>query len=220
MIDAGLSEVAASAEMPGQNANGSAPPELREGATIAPEACPGSKLIKAATRRHSTLAELLGARPEQLSDADFVHDLRVAARRLGEVARLLGAGGGFMDKPTARAVDASLKTLRQSMGELRDADVTREHLMKWRMPAPVKNVAREVAEELEHKREKLEKAARVQMEAASVSGAMVVLARVLEQQSAASAVEQTERKLAGAVAGLLKKREKQMRRAFGKAARK
>ncbi len=81
------------------------------------------------------LAGLLGAGVECGKEGDFVHDVRVAARRLGEVARLLEK---FMDKPSARAVDGSLKSLRRSMGELRDSDVTREHLSKWRMPHAVK----------------------------------------------------------------------------------
>ena len=220
MIVTELSESGEPGESGAQGANGSASPALPEAATLAPDSRPQGKQIKAAARRHSDLAELLGSRAEQLADADFVHDLRVAAQRSGEVARLLGRGGDFMDKPTAKAVDASLKTLRRSMGDLRDANVTREHLTKWRMPAPVKKVAREIAEELERTREKLENAARRQMEAASVSGAMVVLARVLEQRTVPEAIEETERQFASAVTSLAKRREKQMRRAFGKAARK
>src|SRR5438874_576702 len=103
---------------------------------IIPEAVPplaavvptvrAAPLLDAAGERYREVFGLLAKGVEGLGGVEFVHDLRVASRRLGEVARLLG---GFMDKPTARAVEASLKGLRRAMGDLRDADVTCEHLL-------------------------------------------------------------------------------------------
>ena len=52
-----------------------------------------------------------------------------------------GLSGRTMKKPTAKAVAASLRALRRAMGELRDDDVTREHLLKWRMPGPLRQIA-------------------------------------------------------------------------------
>lgn len=182
----------------------------------APADVPG-KLLKAAIKRHEEVAALLARGPAALADSDFVHDLRVGSRRLGEVARLLA---GFMDKPAAKAVEASLRSLRRSMGDLRDADVTREHLLKWRMPAPVKKIARDVAADLEQKRIALQAAAAAQITSASVTGTMVLLAQRLETLAAPERCADADKKLRGIIRNHLKKRSRQMRRAFGKAARK
>jgi CHAD domain-containing protein len=172
-------------------------------------------LLKAARERHATLAALLAQ--GALQQGDFVHDARVAARRLGEMARLLEK---FMDKSSARAVDASLKSLRRSMGELRDSDVTREHLAKWRMPHAVKEVAETMAAQLEQGRENLAQAAAQQISSASVQGAMVVLARVIEDRGSPEHAAETERRIEAALKSHRNKREKQLRRAFGRAATK
>jgi CHAD domain-containing protein len=184
-------------------------------------------LLRAVAERYGTLAGLLaragtggeaggagGGGGGGLEDADLVHDLRVGSRRVGEVARLLEP---FMDKPAAKAVGASLKDLRRAMGDLRDSDVTREHLTHWRMPAAVRAVAKEMAAELEAKRGELVRAAAGVIGSARVQGTMVVLARVIEEQSGAAA-DGAERRLEDLVAEGLKKREKQLRKAFGKAA--
>jgi CHAD domain-containing protein len=171
-------------------------------------------LVDAIGRRYEALRALLGQGPESLKDSEVVHDLRVGSRRLGEAARLLEP---FMDKPAARAVQASLKALRHAMGELRDDDVARAHLLKWRMPAALRQVAREVAGELEAARPARVQAAEAQMTSASLTGTMVILARVLEERGAGGA---TEKRLEAELNALLKKREKQLRRAFGRAAKK
>jgi CHAD domain-containing protein len=182
---------------------------------------PLAPLLHAARRRYQETLELLtaGHCPGQagLADADFVHDLRVASRRLTEVARLLQS---FLDKPTHKAVAASLKGLRRAVGDLRDLDVAREHLLKWRMPAPVKAPARSLADQLARRRPMLEEAGRVHMASASVSGTLVVLARVLEdleQPGKSAAAEQSLVQSARALDG---KRRRQLRRAFGQAAKK
>ena len=204
--------------------NGSSPAVSQAGAarnsTTENDATGRGKLIRVAAGRHKDVMDLL-ARPAEasLADADFVHDLRVASRRLGEVARLLGVRK-FLDKPSAKAVEASLKVLRRSMGDLRDADVTREHLLKWHMPAPVKHIAHELADAIDGGRGKLAESAAATMHTPSVTGAMVVLARVLEDCGKPEAVQDTERALHAGVTSQLKKREKQLRQSFGKAARK
>jgi CHAD domain-containing protein len=172
-------------------------------------------LLRAAGRRRAEVAELLGraAVPGALDDADLVHDVRVAVRRLEEVARLLRGG---MDKAAARAVGESLKAVRRAMGALRDADVTREHLDRWRMPAAVKAAARALAEELAAGRPRLAAAAGEAAAAASVQGSLVVLARVVEER--AHDAEKAEAALRAAVAGQRAKREKGFRKAVGKAA--
>src|SRR5262245_59146948 len=143
MTEAELKQVAEGGARNGDGAPALVPPV----AVVEP-----GKLTRAAGKRLAQVAELLARGVEGLGDAEFVHDLRVGSRRLGEVAWLLRP---FMDKPTGKAVEASLKSLRRSMGDLRDADVTREHLLKWRMPGPVKKVARDVSEEIERRREEL-----------------------------------------------------------------
>jgi CHAD domain-containing protein len=113
-----------------------------------------------------------------------------------------------------------LKGLRRSMGDLRDADVTREHLLQWKMPAPVKQVAEELAGTIAADRATLVKAGAAQMHSPGVTRAMVVLARVLKECGKPEAAEQAEGALLAAVTSQIKRREKQLRRAFGKAARK
>ncbi len=181
-----------------------------------PEPAKG-RLLRAARKRHDTFSALLAQGSAGLADADFVHDVRVGARRLGEAARLLKP---FMDKPTAKAVDASLKAVRRAMGELRDADVTREHLLKWRMPAPLKHVALEIAELHAGGREGLAAAAQQQMTSASLTGTMVVLARILEDRALPEVAGETERQLRGTLEVLVKKRDKKLRQSFGQAAKK
>jgi len=181
-----------------------------------PEALEG-RLLSAVRKRHGTLAALLARGPGALSDAELVHDLRVGSRRLGEGARLLKA---LLEKPTAKAVAASLRALRRAMGNLRDDDVTREHLLKWRMPAPLRQIANEIAGHIESARPTRVGAAQVQMTSASLTGTMVILARVLEDRAVPELMEQTERQLGAALLGLIKTRERQLRRSFGQAAKK
>ncbi len=185
-------------------------------AARAPEA-PQARLLSAVRKRHETLAALLARGPAALSDSDLVHDLRVASRRLGEAARMLRP---FLEKPTAKAVAASLRALRRAMGDLRDDDVTREHLRKWRMPAPLRRIAHEIAGHIEAARPARVSAAQAQMTSASLTGTMVILARVLEDRGAAEMLAHTERQLEATLQVLIKARERQLRRSFGQAARK
>jgi CHAD domain-containing protein len=190
-------------------------------APVEGEPKPAAPLLTAATERHGKLASLmseaLAAGERGLDNPDVVHDLRVGSRRLGEVAKLLGI---FLDKPTAKAVQESLKTLRRAMGELRDSDVTREHLAKWKMPAALKTVAKEVAARLEADRAALAAKAREALGSASVQGAMVILARIIEDNAKPDAAEKAEQQLEELVRSQLRKRTKAMRNSFGKAAAK
>jgi len=188
-------------------------------AEAAPEATPSpvARLLSAVRKRQETLAALLARGPAALADSEVVHDLRVASRRMGEAARLLKP---FVEKPTAKAVAASLRALRRAMGDLRDDDVTREHLVKWRMGAPLRQVAGAIAAGLEAARPARVAAAQAQMASASLTGSMVILAQVLEERGGTEVMAQTERRLEETLQGLIKAREKQLRRAFGQAARK
>src|SRR6185503_8534621 len=87
------------------------------GASPQPSESKVEGLLHVATERHVELNALIaraapGAKSDPLADADFVHDVRVASRRLSEVARLLES---LLDKPSAKAVSASLRSLRRSM---------------------------------------------------------------------------------------------------------
>jgi len=178
---------------------------------------PDRPLLAAGAKRHTKLANLI-AHDGKALDADYVHDVRVASRRLGEVARLLADNKRAMDKPTGKVVEESLKTLRRSMGVLRDADVTREHLAKWKMPAALKKVAMDMEQELGDRRAALESAARDQMATASLHGSMVILARVLEAQG--DLATEREQRMHDALDDAIKKRRKQLQQAFGSAAKK
>lgn len=185
-------------------------------AAVVPEKAEG-KLLRALVQRHELFTGLLARGAEGLADHEFVHDLRVGSRRMGEAARLLRM---FTDKPTARAVASSLRAVRRAMGELRDSDVTQEHLEKWKMPGPVKQVARAVALLHAESRPALEIAAAAQMASASLVGSMVVLSRLLEERGMPDCASETERQLRGELESQIKKREKEMRRLFGRAAKK
>jgi CHAD domain-containing protein len=185
-------------------------------ATPSADPPPPAPLLRAARKRYDALAALL-VRDPALADAELVHDLRVASRRLGEAARLLRP---FLDKPTAKAVAASLRSLRRAMGDLRDDDVTREHLLRWRMGAPLRRIAAEIATRIEAARADRVAAARAQMTSASLAGSMVILARVLEDRAAPEIADETQHQLAQALRDLIAARQKQLRRSFGQAARK
>ncbi|HEY4328272.1 MAG TPA: CHAD domain-containing protein [Phycisphaerae bacterium] len=193
--------------------------EAREPAPAMMQA-PKASLLAAAQKRHHELAELLTKGTAALGDSDFVHDLRVATRRMGEVARLLNETGATLDKPTAKAIATSLRLLRQAMGNLRDSDVTREHLLKWRIPMPLKKVAQRIAGALEENRPTLQVAAQMQMQTASLAGTMVILARSLEDIAQPEQAAEAERGFRAALEDLIKTREKQLKRSFGVAAKK
>jgi len=99
-------------------------------------------LLKVAKERHGALLKLLN---QSKINVEFVHDLRVATRRLSEVVAVLGG-----DK-------RALKKLRKAAGELRDLDVICEHLQKWAMPRALKTVAKKLVDDLQERRSKLEK---------------------------------------------------------------
>jgi CHAD domain-containing protein len=90
------------------------------------------------------------------------------------------------------------------------------------MPAAVRALAREAAEAAGSKRPALVKAAREAITSARVQGAMLVMARVIEEQTAGDGAKAraAEKALDGLVREALAKRERQVKKAFGKAARK
>ncbi len=182
-------------------------------------------LLEVARERHTELRKLLekAAGPaEGISgmDADYVHDLRVATRRLSEVAALLEV---LTEKASARAISESLKALRKGAGELRDLDVTSEHLARpgrFHMPSAVRKVAGEILEELKGQRPELEKKLREFVGSTSITGAMVLLARIIEENSAADKLAAAEEKLRTTLDKRMKTRARQLAKAFGAAAKK
>lgn len=181
--------------------------------TVAPPANPPT-LLAIAAARHATLAELL-ARAAAGYSADDVHDLRVATRRLGEVVRLLApvTHGAMLD-----AAATALRDVRRAAGDLRDLDVLAEHLAKARLPRPLRRVATDMTAEFHSRRAELLARLVTSTQAASVSGTMLYLARVMEEQSARAEAAQTA--LAGGLKKTLQQRQKKLRQALGRAARK
>ena len=173
-------------------------------------------LLDVASGRLAEVRELLDLSKGGLS-ADDVHDLRVATRRLEEVVGIFGA---MMDGGMAQAVADSLKGLRKAAGDLRDLDVLVEHLERAHLPAALRHVAQGVIEAAPERRKALETALLATCASASVSGAMVFLARVIEERSVEMVREQTLLALDEAVNKRLKKRRRQMQKALGKAAMK
>ncbi|HUO10478.1 MAG TPA: CHAD domain-containing protein [Phycisphaerae bacterium] len=177
-----------------------------------------ARLFKVAEERRQEVTEFLRRAGEgHTLDVDYVHDLRVALRRLSEVAGLLTV---LMDKGSARAVQESLKGLRKAAGDLRDMDVMGEHLRKWRMPGALKKRARGIVEAQEKRRGELEQALRLAATSASVAGTMVLLARVLEESSKPEAMFTAGAKLRRELEKRIAQRRKKLKRDFGRAAKK
>ncbi|MCL2639783.1 MAG: CHAD domain-containing protein [Phycisphaerales bacterium] len=154
-------------------------------------------LSTTAKQRHETLQTLLNQ--SKTLDAKFVHNLRVATRRLSEVAAILAA------KP----VRTALKNLRKSASELRDLDVTCEHLNQWPMPKPLKTLAKELIAEMQEKRSDLEKKLRKAMTSADVTKAMTLLSKTIATAPASTP----------AIEKRLSKRQKQLQKKYATAAR-
>jgi triphosphatase len=184
---------------------------------IAPDEKHATLFQIAATRRNEVADYLRHAAEGKSLTPDYVHDLRVSLRRLTEVAGLLTV---LMDKTSARAVEESLRTLRKAAGNLRDLDVTAEHLAKWRMPAPLKKAARQLVERQNARRPDLEQGLRAAATSASIAGTLVLLARILEEQSQPDCLPAAGAKLEKELEKRLAQRRKKLKKDFGKAARK
>jgi CHAD domain-containing protein len=176
---------------------------------------PRPSLLDLAAKRHGELQEMLTPEKTKLS-VDDVHDLRVATRRLGEVVGLFEP---LMPDAMASAAGDSIKALRQAAGELRDLDVMNEHLEKKRLPGPLKKIADAIRADIPARREMLKAQVIAARSAASVGGAMVFLARLIEEQRAGDTQSALE-KLAAMLLKRIKRRRKQLRSSFGKAATK
>ena len=182
----------------------------------APPKPAGPTLLEIAAERHGLLQAMLTGDKASLSPDD-VHDLRVATRRLTEIVGLFEP---LMDTAMADAAGGTLRDLRKSAGDLRDLDVLEEHLTGRRLPAPLRHVCDTIRAELPARRQALEVGVIAARGAASISGAMVYLARLFESCSAPDAREAALRKLAVTLNKRIKRRRKQLRAAFGKAATK
>ncbi|MGN6367529.1 MAG: CHAD domain-containing protein [Phycisphaerae bacterium] len=178
-----------------------------------------SPLFQLATQRRNDVADFLrhAADPQTPLDPDFVHDLRVSLRRLSELAALLAT---LLDKTSARAVEQSLKSLRQAAGDLRDLDVTTQHLQKWRMPAPLKKAARQLIDREHARRPDLEAALRTTATSATLAATLVLLARLLEEQSKPDCLPAASARLEKELDKRIAQRRKKLKKAFAQAARK
>jgi CHAD domain-containing protein len=194
---------------------------MTETAVVTEEAPKKKGLLAVAREEHGELLKLLEkAWQEGAMEVELVHDLRVATRRLEEVSGLLEE---LMDEASVQAVGPSLKEVRRAAGELRDLDVMREHLLgggKWRTPAVLHQVAVELAEVMLQRRAGLVERLREVTRAPSVMGTVVILSRVMEVNEAAERRGAAEERLQAALEKRLARREKGVRRAFGRAAMK
>lgn len=82
-------------------------------------------------------------------DRDAAHDLRVATRRLGSA---LDVWDGLLESDRAHKLQRRLRRLRRAAGELRDAEVMRELLM--RIAANLSHYPRLAVEDLAHRTER------------------------------------------------------------------
>jgi CHAD domain-containing protein len=103
--------------------------------------------------RKLTLQTLVGERAEQVFllresvlagwDADAVHDLRVATRRLQEAVAF---GGPWLDRRAAARLRRRARSIRRSLGDLRNADVLADLLSGCirELPAGLRPPARDL----------------------------------------------------------------------------
>ena len=181
--------------------------------TLPPAAPP---IISLAEKRYARLTAFIQTPPESL-DVDFVHDLRVLSRRVTEVARLVTT---LTDPVIAAGVAHALRELRQAAGELRDLDVLREHLEKWRLPSPLRHVAAGILAALPQRRAALEERLRSALSGVEIQGMLLLLGRIISEQSVLAHAGTAETRMAEELQKLLRKRRRQMEKVFGCAVRK
>jgi CHAD domain-containing protein len=146
-------------------------------------------------------------------DVEFVHDVRVLTRRLSEVVGVLDE---LIDPAVGEAIDETLRQTRRSAGALRDLDVLGEHLARWRFPAGLRPLRKRLLGEMPERRATLVLPLRLQLAGSALGEALLVLARVLENPAHAQSA--FAERLAGVLKKRLRRRQKQLRQAFGKAA--
>lgn len=169
-------------------------------------------LLAIGRQRLDALRSMMAA---ETPDVEFVHDLRVATRRLTEV---MGVLEPLLDPPAADAVADTLRQTRRCAGDLRDLDVLGEHLQKWRFPQPLKKARQEILDSLPAQREPLTAQLHDHLQGTGVATALAVLARALE--APAHAAPECQQKLAALLKKRIKRRRKELAEALGQAARK
>lgn len=198
-------------------------------------------ILDIAFRRYETLASLIGSekkflgaskKTDRRSDAqtsrwpqdvfllapspDNVHDIRVAARRLTQAARLLTP---LMDKTSAAAVTDTLRDLRRSAGELRDLDVMHEHFEKWQLPKALHIVIHPLTEAYPRRRGKLLSELQTLLASVIMTTTMNLLDRMIRQHQQKDRAE-TLAELHDELCAAAKKRYRQFDQALLRAAQK
>lgn len=172
-------------------------------------------LLEIGQKRLTKLRTLLDAHRTSAADpeVDFVHDLRVLTRRLSEVVGILE---GLVQPAVAEALTEVLRQTRKAAGDLRDLDVLAEHLTRWRMGPGLKPLRQRLLAEIPERRSALILPLRRQLSGATLSEALLVLARILENPAPRQAAGTPQ--LNQLLRKRLRRRDRQMRRAFGRAA--
>jgi CHAD domain-containing protein len=132
--EVGLEEASLSLQDEAVQAAGGTPGGVSSKLAVAIE--PGQRADRAtATALGGPLATMEATLPGAIADLDpeFLHDLRVAVRRTRSLQRQLS--GVFPEEPLAH-FRAEFRWLQQTTGELRDLDVHREDISRFREGAP------------------------------------------------------------------------------------
>jgi CHAD domain-containing protein len=125
-----------------------------------------------------------------------------------------------VDPAISLGIGGTLRDLRQAAGELRDLDVLAEHLAKWRLPQPLRQLAARLEADLPARRAVLAERLRQTASSAAMQAMLALLARVIEEQRRPDGAAAVEAKLGELLRKRLRKRRGQMEKAFGRAARK
>lgn len=100
-------------------------------------AAPGTiKIVPFAAERARELMQKLGKEIENSrthGDADAIHDLRVAVRRLSQC---LDVFSGLFPPKSAKRVRKRIRRIRQLAGDVRDLDIALELIGKVSLPVP------------------------------------------------------------------------------------
>ena len=186
---------------------------LMPAADPAPKPAP---ILERAWVRYSKLEECLRQPPERL-DPDYVHDLRVLTRRVTEVLRLMKP---LLEPAIALGIGAALGDLRRAAAEFRDLDVLAEHLERWRLPRPLRQVAQEISAGLPARRSELEQRLRQAISSTSTQGLLMLLGRSLDPVVQTGGAGAVEARMVGELRKLMRRRQKKMEKLFGQAAKK
>lgn len=182
-------------------------PTTRQAATHIPT------LVDIARKRHETLASLIGSEKKNL-DVEYIHDLRVAARRMTQVVRLMKP---LIGRPTFDAIIDTLRDLRRSAGTLRDLDVMHEHFEKWHVPIGLNSLTAPLIQQYPTQRAHLLSKLEIVLSSVVLATAMKVMGRIIASHQAPSHIENAS-KLERQLSKTAKKRYRQFDKALSHAA--